>query len=248
MNPFRQGMKTMMSAVLPRERWLTRGPDTATGIALTFDDGPHPEYTPRLLDELQKFQIRATFFVVGEAVERFPRLAKRIIADGHTLGGHTYTHSEPAETSARKLMNEVRRSLDLIEDLTLQRLSLFRPPKGKLSLAKTIGMWKLQQTIVLWNCDPRDYRADAVQGIQLWVQEYQPQRGDIVLLHDTHPHCIAAIEPIVQRVADHGLGDFQTIDQWLSPSKRITRPESDELVLETSSAGAVHDAKQGYSE
>ncbi len=243
MNPFRQGMKTMMSAVLPRERWLTRGPDTATGIALTFDDGPHPEYTPRLLDELQKFQIRATFFVVGEAVERFPRLAKRIIAEGHTLGGHTYTHSEPTETSARKLMDEVRRSLDLIEDLTLQRLSLFRPPKGKLSLAKTIGMWKLQQTIVLWNCDPRDYRADAVQGIQPWVQDYRPERGDIVLLHDTHPHCIAAIEPIVQRVADQGLGDFQTIDQWLSLNKRIARSESDELLLETSSVGAVHDAK-----
>lgn len=248
MNPFRQGMKTMMSAVLPRERWLTRGPDTAAGIALTFDDGPHPEYTPRLLDELAQFQIRATFFVVGDAVERFPRLAQRIISEGHTLGGHTYTHSEPAETSARTLMEEVRRSLNLIEDLTQQRLSLFRPPKGKLSLAKTIGLWKLQQTIVLWNCDPRDYRADPVQGILPWVQQYQPERGDIVLLHDTHPHCIAAIEPIVQVAADFGLGDFQTIEQWLSANKRTAQPQNHELVLETSSVGPVHDAKQGYPE
>ncbi|MDB5338179.1 MAG: polysaccharide deacetylase [Planctomycetaceae bacterium] len=238
----------MMSAVLPRERWLTRGPDTAAGIALTFDDGPHPEYTPRLLDELQKFQIRATFFVVGEAVERFPRLAKRIVAEGHTLGGHTYTHSEPAETSARTLMEEVRRSLNLIEDLTQQRVSLFRPPKGKLSLAKTIGLWKLQQTIVLWNCDPRDYRADPVQGILSWVHQYQPERGDIVLMHDTHPHCIGAIEPIVQVAADLGLGDFQTIEQWLSANKRPAQPRSDELVLETTSVGAVNDAKQGYAE
>ncbi len=248
MNPFRQGVKTMMSAVLPRERWLTRGPDTATGIALTFDDGPHPEHTPRLLDELARFQIRATFFVVGQAVACFPHLAKRMIAEGHTLGCHTYTHSEPAETSARTLMDEVVRSLALIEDLTSQRVTLFRPPKGKLSLAKTLGLWELQQTIVLWNCDPRDYRADPLQGIQPWVLEYRPERGDILLMHDTHPHCIDSIEPIVQLAADHALGDFQTIDEWLTVNKRAARPQRNETILETTSTGQVQIAKQGYRE
>ena len=247
-NPFRQGVKAVMSAVLPRERWMTCGPATATGIALTFDDGPHPEYTPLLLDELWKYQIRATFFVVGQAVARFPHLAKRIIAEGHTLGCHTFTHSEPAQTSAKTLKDEVRRSLALIEDLTGQRLTLFRPPKGKLSLSKTLGLWKLQQSIVLWNQDPRDYRADSVVGIQPWVQHYQPTRGDIVLLHDTHPHCINAIEPFVQLVADHGLGDFQTIDQWLLSKKRIARRERDDLVLETTSSRQVQIVKQGYPE
>ena len=247
-NPFRQGVKTMMSAVLPRERWMTCGPATATGIALTFDDGPHPEYTPLLLDELLKYQIRATFFVVGQAVARFPQLAKRIIAEGHTLGCHTFTHSEPAQTSTKTLMDEVRRSLDLIEDLTCQRPTLFRPPKGKLSLSKTLGLWKLQQSIVLWNQDPRDYRADPLVGIQPWVQQYEPARGDIVLLHDTHPHCLHAIEPFVQLIADRGLGDFQTIDQWLSGKKHIALPERDDLVLETTSARQVQIVKQGYPE
>lgn len=244
-NPLRQGVKNVMSAVLPRERWLTSGPESAAGIALTFDDGPHPDYTPLLLDQLLRHRIRATFFVVGQAVAHFPDLAKRIIAEGHTLGCHTYTHSEPANTSARTLMDEVRRSLALIEDLTGQRVSLFRPPKGKLSLTKTLGLWKLQQTIVLWNQDPRDYRADSLQGIHPWVQEYRPTRGDIVLMHDTHPHCIDAIEPFVQVVADHGLGEFQTIDQWLSGKKRINQPLREKMILETTSAGQVQIPKKG---
>ena len=238
-NPLRQGVKSVMSAVLPRDRWLTCGPETATGIALTFDDGPHPEYTPLLLDQLLRFRIRATFFVVGRAVASFPNLAKRIIAEGHTLGCHTYTHSEPAKTSAKTLMDEVRRSLALIEELTSLRPTLFRPPKGKLTLAKTLGLWKLQQTIVMWNQDPRDYRANPLEGIQPWVQQYQPQRGDVVLMHDTHPHCIDAIESLVQVAADQGMGDFQTIDQWLSGNKRIARPDRHKMILETTSAGQV---------
>lgn len=247
MNPFRQGVKTIMNAVLPRDRWMVRGPDSATGIALTFDDGPHPEYTPHLLDELLKFEIRATFFVVGQAVARFPELAKRIIAEGHSLGCHTYTHSEPSETKSAQLLEEVRRSLALIEDLTGERPALFRPPKGKLSLLKTLGLWKLQQTIVLWNQDPRDYRADAINGIQPWVKHYQPQPGDILLLHDTHPHCIAAIEPLVQRVIERGLGDFELVDEWLSGKKRAVRPVARELVLQTTSAGQQHLPKGGLT-
>lgn len=247
-NPLRQGVKTVMSAVLPRDRWLTKGPDTALGIALTFDDGPHPDYTPRLLDQLLKHQIRATFFVVGQAVARCPQLAQRIVAEGHTLGCHTYTHSEPASTSARTLLDEVRRSLALIEDLTNQRLTLFRPPKGQLSLTKTLGLWKLQQTIVLWNRDPRDYHANQSAGIQPWVRDYRPERGDIVLLHDTHPHCIDAIEPFVQLVANHSLGEFQTIDQWLAGRSCSARPVCDERVLEAASSGQVQRMKQGYLE
>jgi peptidoglycan/xylan/chitin deacetylase (PgdA/CDA1 family) len=244
MNVVRQGIKNLMTAVLPRERWLVQGPPTSSGIALTFDDGPHPEYTPRLLDELARYQIRATFFVVGQAVARFPDITRRIVAEGHTLGGHTYTHSEPDATSARKLIAEVLQSRSLIEDLTQVPVNLFRPPKGKLSLSKTVALWQLQQTIVLWNQDPRDYQAEPPLGIVPWVQAYLAERGDIVLLHDTHPYCIAAVEPLVQRIADAGLGDFQTFDEWLP-----ARPQSDAArqpcELNLVSAGAAGIVKKG---
>lgn len=248
MNPIRQGIKAVMSAVLPRERWLASGPKKSSGIALTFDDGPHPEYTPRLLDELLKFQIRATFFVVGEAVARFPDITRRIVAEGHTLAGHTYTHSEPSETSTTKLLNEVRQSLALIEDLTGQQLTLFRPPKGKLSLTKTLGLWKLKQTIVLWNCDPRDYQAVAPQGIQSWVRQYRPAGGDIVLMHDTHPHCIGAIEPLVQRIADRGFSDFITVDEWVDKKTTVVRSMCEKPVSAKKTPGQVQLAQQGIVE
>ena len=229
-----------MTTVLPRNRMLDRGPATATGIALTFDDGPHPEHTPRLLDELARFEIKATFFVVGQAVEQQPVLMRRIVAEGHTIGCHTYTHSEPRHTSAARVLDEVRRSLALIEDLTSLRSTLFRPPKGQLSLAKTLGLWKLQQTIVLWNQDPRDYCANPVTGILPWITNYRPSAGDIVLLHDTHPHCIQAIEPLVHLAAQCRLEPFATVDEWLTNRRRIVRPVNEELILQTTAAGQVH--------
>lgn len=238
MNLIRQGIKALMTAVLPRHRILDRGPGTANGIALTFDDGPHPEYTPYLLDELERFQIHATFFVVGNVAEQNPAILKRMVAAGHTIGIHTYSHSEPAETSAAKLQEEVLRCLALLEDLTSQRATLFRPPKGKLSLAKTINLWRMQQTIVLWNHDPRDYQADRSQGILPWVDRYQPHAGDIVLMHDTHPHCIRAIEPLVRIATMHQLG-FCTVDEWLPTPRRVVRPVPEELVLETTAAGQI---------
>ena len=245
MNLIRQGLKFIMTTLLSRDQILDRGPHSATGLALTFDDGPHPEYTPRVLDELQKHDIRATFFVVGKAAEAYPELTQRIVREGHTIGCHTYSHSEPSLTSSSQLLQEVRRSLALLEDLTSQRPTLFRPPKGKLTLAKTLGLWKLQQTIVLWNQDPRDYCADPQVGIQPWVDTYRPAAGDIILLHDTHPHCIAAIAPLVRLAEQHHLNHFVTVDEWLSTGRRVVRPVTEELVLQTTAAGQVHIRSEG---
>lgn len=244
MNPLRQSIKSIMTRLLPRQRMLDRGPSTAAGIALTFDDGPHPEYTPRLLDELQKFEIQATFFVVGQAAERHPALTRRIVAEGHTIASHTYTHSEPRETSASSMLEEVRRSLALIEDLTGESPTLFRPPKGQLSLAKTLGLWNLQQTIVLWNQDPRDYRAASPTGILPWIDGYRPTAGDIVLLHDTHPHCIAAIEPLAQLATRLGLPDFSTIDRWVPTRPSIAKRSTEEMNRQTAASGLVQIRKE----
>ena len=234
----------MLTAILPRNRILDRGPDTATGIALTFDDGPHPDYTPVLLDELQRFRIHATFFVIGKLAQRHPDLISRMVEEGHTIGCHTYTHSEPSETSSSRLLEDVCRSLALLEDLTTKRPTLFRPPKGQLTLAKTLGLWKLQQTIVLWNQDPRDYQAESAADMLKWIDAYQPARGDIVLMHDVHPHCIAAIEPLAKLAASHNLGPFVTVDQWLSTNQRVVRPVGEELILETTANGQIHISRE----
>jgi len=233
MNPLRQSIKWAMTSLLPRQRWLVHGPRTAAGIALTFDDGPHPEYTPRLLDELQRNQVKATFFVVGQAAERYPRLVRRMAAEGHVVGTHSYTHSEPHQTSPRKLLDEVRRSLELCGELIGTTPTLFRPPKGQLSFAKTWKLWKLGQTIVLWDQDPRDYQSDQSQLLK-WCEQYQPRSGDIVLLHDTHPHCISAIEPLVRAANSRKLGPFVRVDDWTRQNVRqqIVRPQTARQQLE----------------
>jgi peptidoglycan/xylan/chitin deacetylase (PgdA/CDA1 family) len=225
MNLLRQVIKFAMTSLLPRHKWMVQGPRSASGVALTFDDGPHPEYTPRLLDELQRQNIVATFFVVGEAAERNPKLVQRMAAEGHAVGTHSYTHSEPRLTSTKTLQEELRRSIDLCANLIGYEPTLFRPPKGQLTLAKTLNLWSSKQTIVLWNQDPRDYQAGP-EGIEPWVNRYQPSAGDIVLLHDIHPHCIAAIEPISQRVTESNLGPFVRIDEWLTNQQRAAPDRS----------------------
>ena len=116
MNVLRQGIRQLLTACLPAERWLVRGRRAkgvgGVAISLTFDDGPHPEYTPQVLDRLQTYGWKGTFFVVGERAAAHPDLIRRIVREGHELGNHSYTHSEPSQTTAAALIDEVRRTRD----------------------------------------------------------------------------------------------------------------------------------------
>src|SRR5690606_35220120 len=118
MGTIRQVIRSAMTAALPRRRFIVRGPRSAQQVALTFDEGPHPEHTPRLLDELARHDIKATFFVVGREAERHPGIVERAAREGHAIGHHSWTHSEPSETPAPRLLDEVRRSIELLQSIT----------------------------------------------------------------------------------------------------------------------------------
>ena len=162
MGVLRRGFRRLMTACLPADLWLTRGrrrqnlPEPA--VSLTFDDGPHPEYTPQALERLRRYGWKGTFFLVGERAAAHPDLVRRIIEDGHEVGNHSYTHSEPAETSVGKLLDEVRATRRLLEEIAGKPVTLMRPPRGNVTVSKLIGLWREQQTIVLWSVDPKDYR------------------------------------------------------------------------------------------
>ena len=225
MSLLRQLAKRTLTALLPCDAIVARG--AGDGIALTFDDGPHPEFTPRLLDALNAAGTTATFFVVGERAARHRDILQRIADDGHEIGNHTWSHSEPRETSARKLIDEVRRTRDLIEDVTSRECRLFRPPKGELTLRKLLALRREQQTIVLWNQDTKDYRmSEASDEIVAWCRSYQPAFGDIVLMHDNHPHAITAVEFLNNERSDV-LSRCRTVSQLLNLSSgdRIASPE-----------------------
>lgn len=212
-SPFRQLVRRGMAEALPRRLFMTAGPPTSRSVALTFDDGPDPRHTPAVLDRLRALGVRATFFVVGARAEAHPELVARIAEEGHDVGHHSYSHSLPQETSAPTLIAEARRTSALLVRLTGKRPRLYRPPNGKLTPGKLVGLWALGQTVVLWNRDPKDFASEGVDPIRRWFAAEPLAGGDIVLLHDVHAHIAPALDVVVDRVARLGL-EFGTPTEW----------------------------------
>jgi peptidoglycan/xylan/chitin deacetylase (PgdA/CDA1 family) len=155
-------------------------------VALTFDDGPHPETTPELLTALRRASVRATFFVVGEAAERWPGLVRQIAAEGHALGNHTHRHRLLPFRTAAQLADEIDRC-----QRALQRAGvtarLFRPPHG----FKPVGLHGLLRRrglkLVSWQGSIRD--TDAPGSARIVERALAlAASGRILLLHD-HPRC-----------------------------------------------------------
>lgn len=213
MSLLRQALRAALAATLPRQRFMVRGPRRGAQVALTFDDGPHPEHTPRLLDRLAALELKATFFVVGREAERFPEVVARAAREGHAIGHHSWTHSEPHRTSARQLLDEVTRSVALLASITGRRCDRFRPPKGALTAAKCIALWRARQRIVLWSADTRDYQLNSAAALASWANSQHPTAGEVVLLHDVHPHAAPALEAFAAW-RDRGI-HFVTMDAWL---------------------------------
>lgn len=203
-----------MGSALPRRLFMTSGPPGCSALAVTFDDGPHPEHTPAVLDRLRALGLRATFFVVGERAAAHPELVARIAAEGHELGHHSYSHGAPHLTSARTAVEEARRTAELLERITGRAPRLYRPPHGKLTAGKLLGLWGLRQAVVLWNRDPKDFASGAVEPIRAYFQATSFAAGDILLLHDVHPHVAPVLEVLAARAAASGLR-FTTPADWL---------------------------------
>jgi len=202
MSFLRQTAKQILATCVPHRRLLLRGPrrvnDQLPRLALTFDDGPHPVHTLRLLDVLRKAQVSATFFVVGKEAVRYPDLIRRIAADGHELGNHTWSHEEPAQTSGAQFLKEVLHTDELLRDLTGVIPTAVRPPKGEVNWAKLSGLWRQGKTVALWNVDPRDYRMSDSLEMTNWVASYTPSDGDVLLFHDNHPWAADAVLAMAQ--------------------------------------------------
>jgi peptidoglycan-N-acetylglucosamine deacetylase len=211
----RQAIRWALGATLPSRLLLIHGPRHVRSVCLTFDDGPDPTLTPPLLDVLRDCGVRATFFVIGEKVERHPAIVQRMAAEGHCVGGHSFRHSNPESTSAAQLLGEVRRTATLLSELLDQKVTLFRPPHGKLKAAALWGLWRAGQTVVLWNVDPKDYARATAQDLRDWFAARRLRGGDLILLHDRFPHATGILPDFAKQVRASGLS-FATISDWLS--------------------------------
>ena len=174
-------------------------------VGLTFDDGPHPEYTPALLDLLARHGAKASFFVVGARVDEFPDLARRIVAEGHAVGTHTYDHIEITTLRGAALADEVGRGREALRRATGVDSALFRPPRGRVDWSRLRAVARLGYVVVHWSRTYSDYRADGAGALRARMEAAPMRARDIVLLHDHNPHTLAALDTAIPAVQARGL-------------------------------------------
>jgi peptidoglycan/xylan/chitin deacetylase (PgdA/CDA1 family) len=195
-----------------------RGTGDSSAIALTFDDGPNPAITPKLLDLLDRHDVRATFFVIGRSVRAFPALAKQIMERGHVLGNHTNTHPRLTFMLPRNITSELDRCDKAIESATSHRTRWMRPPFGyRGPQLNAVIRQRGCAGVVMWSVKAHDWSARNPDQI---INRLRRLRGgDIVLLHDgdhrtlegDRRHMLAALEYWLPRWKDAGLR-FKTLD------------------------------------
>lgn len=184
-------------------------------IALTFDDGPHPEFTLKTLELLRKHGAKATFFCIGKAIEKHPELFKKILAEGHTVGNHTYSHSKSfGFFSAQKVMDELNKTIKVVKNLTGKHLSLYRPAFGVTNPMIEEAVKQLKVTSIGWNVRSLDTTSRDEEAILKRIT-HKLSKGDIILLHDTSQKTIHVLERLLLFLDDNGLKSV-TVDQLLN--------------------------------
>jgi len=183
----------------------------APKVALTFDDGPHPEYTAKILNELKKRNAVATFYLLGESVKEHPLLTKRIVREGSEIGNHSWDHPNLALLSQSGVISQVKRTNDIIEAITGRVPKTMRPPYGFHSPALTQAAGV---PLVLWSVDPADWQTRNAEAIVEHVAS-KAKNGDIILLHDIYVSTVEAVGPIVDALKARGF-ELVTVSELLS--------------------------------
>jgi peptidoglycan/xylan/chitin deacetylase (PgdA/CDA1 family) len=155
------------------------------GVALTFDDGPDPEWTPRILAELRRLDVRATFFVLGAQLDAHPELGRRIVDEGHEIAVHGWLHRPHLLRVPWQVPGDVARTVDCIERICGTRPQFWRPPNGIISGAGLFAAHRLGLTPVLWTADGRDWDASATPASVVTRIRHRLHAGGVILLHDS---------------------------------------------------------------
>jgi peptidoglycan-N-acetylglucosamine deacetylase len=190
-----------------------RGDTKKKWIALTFDDGPHPAYTPKLLDILKQYNAKATFFVVGEMAEKSPDLVKAEIAAGHSVGNHTYHHVNLTKIPKEDVAVEIKACGDVIKGITGVAPHLFRPPGGDYNKQVAMVSEAEGYKMILWTDDPADYASPGDKVIRVRLLD-RVSNGGIILIHDGVQETVDVLPKILQTLKDKGF-ELVTIDEMM---------------------------------
>lgn len=184
-------------------------------IAMTFDDGPHPSNTPRLLNMLKERNIKATFFVVGQLAKEYPDIIRRILADGHEIGNHTMTHPTITRISEDKLQREIGGTHKALVDIAGYHPRLFRPPGGATNaVLKQRFFDEYGYCTIMWSVDPQDWKRPGVSVVTSRLVN-GAHNGAILLCHDLHAPTIDAMPNTFDTLLTKGFR-FVTVSQLLN--------------------------------
>ncbi len=261
--PGETGSWAVSYQTLPRTPTVTRRGDWLKGperVAITFDDGPDPAWTPQILDILKTRGLQATFFVMGQKATAYPELIRRIVGEGHELGNHTYNHPDLARASAWRLRLELNATQRAIESITGRSTLLFRPPYDAdrtphanveldaLRIAEELGYVPAMASI-----DPLDWMLPSPEEILARVRS-QRSHGQVILLHDgggDRSRTVAALGPLLDYLEGRG-DEVVPLHQLLgiprdgvNPAIPVADPIPERLVAGTG-LSAFHRVKDGF--
>lgn len=184
-------------------------------VAMTFDDGPHPKLTPRLLDLLKERGIKATFFVIGKCVAEFPDIAKRIVDEGHEIANHSWSHPQLPKLSPTAFTAEITQTNDAIQQATGIRPVTMRPPYGAINptLTKRLNE-EYGLSVILWSVDPQDWKIRKSDHVSSHIIK-NAAPGSIILAHDIHPSTIDAMPAALDALQAKGY-KFATVSELIA--------------------------------
>lgn len=191
--------------------------------SFTFDDGPDPDLTPLVLSALRRHRARATFFVVGENVLRFPALLRAIVADGHEVGNHTYSHRYLLKLDVAETMREITRTQHLVFDTCGVLPRLFRAPHGRMT-EDQLGLLQnnYDLTPCYWSVDAKDWRDNNSEVIASRMIA-SVSNGDIVLAHDTIASSVMGSSAAIAALCEKGLSSV-TVSELLCIGQSVPQP------------------------
>jgi peptidoglycan/xylan/chitin deacetylase (PgdA/CDA1 family) len=184
-------------------------------VAMTFDDGPHPQNTPRLLDMLRERNIKATFYVIGRSVDQYPQVVRRTVAEGHEIGNHTHTHRLLSKLGDAEVRSELSRCRDAVGRAAGVQPRTMRPPYGGLlQRQREMVHAEFDYPIILWSVDPLDWKRPGAGVISSRILG-GASAGGIILAHDLHGQTVDAMPATLDGLLRRGF-KFVTVSQLLA--------------------------------
>lgn len=179
--------KRQLLELLPRRIVQTRGVAGGGARYLSFDDGPHPVHTPALLDLLAEHGARASFFLVGKRVEQYPDIVRRMVAEGHLIGNHSWNHEHFGSLPLAAQLAELEQTDHALAAFDGQARHAIRTPQGSLPLSLLLSLARRGRQVMYWSYDSLDYQAPPLAQLIGRLRTAPPVAGDIVLMHDDSP-------------------------------------------------------------